>query len=221
LPRVSPLFYHIYSTINTLVGLTLVLILFDEIKQRFKVPEFKSHYYILYILLIFGFMTNLLNFSIGFVPYIEDEIIAINQEIKKGIIFDLSQLLFLSMIFFSIAFAVYSIFSISLIKKKQPKINIDKDEWIRNKIIIIATLSLASIFYIIVLIEKKNNYHFLFEDFINKHHNIIILLMPYFIHVLNGILVFSYYYELKYFNYILSQNLDIDFHFDSSESFHC
>jgi len=125
------------------------------------------------------------------------------------------------MIFFSIAFAVYSIFSISLIKKKQPKINIDKDEWIRNKIIIIATLSLASIFYIIVLIEKKNNYHFLFEDFINKHYNIIILLMPYFIHVLNGILVFSYYYELKYFNYILSQNLDIDFHFDSSESFHC
>ena len=114
LPKVSPLMYNIYSSITSLIGLFLVSILFSALKQRFKVPEFMENYYKLYVLLSFGLITNFFNFGTVLIPFFFNTE-EIDSELRKNLSINLNQLMFLNMIFFSVCFAFYSLFCLSVI----------------------------------------------------------------------------------------------------------
>ena len=153
LTKVCPSLFKIYSSTTSLIGLILVSILFSALKQRFKVPEFKNHYYKLYVLLAFGYLSNFFNFATVLIPYfvnLED----LDNELSKEIQIELNQLIFLTMIFFSVSFAIYSLFCLTLIREKQPEINVEKDNLLSYKMLIIVFLSIITLIYILAILYQ-------------------------------------------------------------------
>ena len=57
----------------------------------------------------------------------------------------------------------------------------------------------------------------IFQVYVDTNMNYVLLMFPYFIHTIHAILILSYYFELKYLNIALSQNLDVDYLFDDTE----
>ena len=126
------------------------------------------------------------------------------------------------MIFFSVSFAIYSLFCLTLIREKQPEINVEKDNLLSYKMLIIVFLSIITLIYILAILYQdcgliRDLIHENQSEFYKNILSYIIYMFPYFIHILNGVLMFSYYFELKYVNFTLNKNRDIDFHFDCNE----
>jgi hypothetical protein len=221
LAKVNPLIFYIYTCITSLTGLCIVFILFSVLKQRFKVPEYQDHTFKLYIMMIFGFISNLLNFAKGFYPYIEnyDNLV---REIQKDIKIDLSHLLFLTLIFFSVLFSVYSLTVLDLIRTKHHNGNafaLNEDNWYNFKIITLCYLCIFTLIYVIFLLHDNNIYLMkIFQSYVDEHLVFVVTVFPYFIHVINAVLVFSFYFELKYVNLALSQNLDVDYLFEGVDN---
>ncbi len=169
--------------------------------------------------MIFGFISNLLNFAKGFSSYIEnyDNIV---KEIQKDIKLDLSHLLFLTLIFFSVLFSVYSLTVLGLLRTKQNynTYSFNEENWYNYKIITLCYLCIFTLIYLIFLLHDNNIFLVrVFQPYIDKNLTFVITMFPYFIHIINAVLVFSFYFELKYLNMALSQNLEVDYLFEESE----
>ena len=71
------------------------------------------HIFKIHFMLGFGLLANFLHLVIGFIPYLENYDL-VNDQMKKEVNIDLTQILFLTMIFFSIFFGIYSLFCLNL-----------------------------------------------------------------------------------------------------------
>lgn len=215
LPKIHPLFYHFYTGTTSVIGLAIVFILFSVLKQRFKVPEYQDHTFKLYIMMIFGFISNCLNLAKGFSNYIQNyDIIAL--KIQTDLKIDISYLLFITYIFFTVLFSIYSIRVLQLLRTKQSTEN--DENWYHYKVIILWYLVIFTLIYAIFILHDTNRITLnIFNNYIENHSLFVITVFPYFLHVLNAILVFSFYFELKYVNMALSQNLEVDYLFEDSE----
>jgi hypothetical protein len=230
LPKINPTISHIYAIISTFSGFSIVIILFSILKQRFKVPEYRQHNFKLYIMLFFGLMSNFLNLIKGFFLDLEkikiiSFICEINDDMKH-------KLLFLLLICFSFLFAFYSISILYLLKNStddETKENHSTnnlyvsefgEDWLSYKLIILAFLIIFSIVYILFLMHENKLFILggsYYNDFFESNMTFVVKVFPYFLHLINSILMFSFYFELKYLNLALSQNLEVDYLFESAE----
>jgi hypothetical protein len=205
----NPTIYKSYICITTLAHSAIVLAIFTIMNQRFKVPELKQHSIRLYIMLLFGFISNCLNLNRGFLTFIKENILEIKTSLNEQ-----SELIFLLYIFFSIFFSIYSLNVINLIKSQQIKEN----NWYVFKIILISCVSFSTLVYTIFLLYKNNLASvYFFPVFIANNMSYVLNMFPYFIHTLNALLTFSYFFEFRYLNTILSRNLDVDYLFHRDE----
>jgi uncharacterized Tic20 family protein len=145
------------------------------------------------------------------------------REIEEGIKLEVCQLLFLSFIFFTILFSIYSLTVLNLIgknkKNSSPLISDQEKNWFSYKIVILSYLSIFAIIYIIfVLYDNKmiilsNS----LNSLIDKYLSFVLTRFPYFLHIINAVLIFSFYFEMKYVNLEMSQNFEVDYLFNESE----
>lgn len=250
LPKINQTIFHIYTCLTSLSGFSIVMILFSVLKQRFKVPEYRDHSFKLYIMLFFGFTSNFLNFAKGFSPYLESlNIKTLASDINKDVKIELSQLLFIALIFFSILFSLYSISVLDLLRTNKEGLvsgssydhsynnynNFDshnrhnshippnltnEDNWLIYKRVILTYLSVFTLVYILFTLQENQIDLFsgtFMQFYFDKHHKFVNTMFPYFMHIINAVLMFSFYFELKYVNLALSQNMEVDYLFDDSE----
>ncbi len=210
--------FCIYSGITSICGLAIVFVLYSVLKQRFKVPEYKDSTYKIYIMALFGTLSNSLNFLKGLTLYMETDILK-NLFGKNEI--ESSQILFLSLIFFSILFTVYSIKVLSILNaNKSEDCRVDQDEsWFHYKIVILTYLVSFTFIYVFFLMYDKQVFIFsgILNEIVLDNTTFVMKMFPYFIHIINAILMFSFYFELRYVNLILSKNLEVDYLFDDAE----
>jgi hypothetical protein len=219
LPKMSVTMFHIYTVVTSICGMAIVIVLFVVLKQRFKVPEFINKNYKLYIMMFFGLMSNFFNFAKGFSPYLV--IFNISKDINSDLTMKLTHILFLGVVFFSILFSIYSISVLDLLRMKKVKQMNTLDNWYSYKIVILVYLTSFFIIYIIFLLYDNKAFTLIDGSSLKKvfenHLKLVISTFPYFIHILNAVLMFSFYFELRYVNLALSQNLEVDYLFEESE----
>jgi len=220
LPKINPFIYNIYTCSTSVTGISIVLILYSVLKQRFKVPEYQNHSFKLNIMMVFGLISNFLNFAKGITPPIFENYYNIVKEIQPNLEIDISHLTFLTFVFFNILFSVYSLSILSLLKGKN-NLNanrMNEDIWYLYKFITLIYLCFFTLVYIAFLLHgsKILNIGFL-ENLIKEYYITVIAMFPYFIHVINSVLMFTFYFELKFVNLALSQNLDVDYLFDDEK----
>ncbi len=73
-----------------------------------------------------------------------------------------------------------------------------------------------AIYVVFLLHENEIIKISIFRTFVENNMIYVLVMFPYFIHIINSILVFSFYFEFKYLNIALSQNLDVDYLFEES-----
>ena len=197
----------------------IVFILFSVLKQRFKVPEYEHHSFKLYIMMIFGFISNFLNFTKGFAPYFENYE-EFSKEIRFNLKIDLSVLFFLTLIFFSVLFSVYSLYVLNLlrIRSNSPISHNYEGHWYNYRIVTLVYLCVFTLIYVVFLLHDKKIFLFCNDiSYISENLTFVISMFPYFIHIINAVLMFSFYFELKYVNLVLSQNVEVDYLFEEGE----
>ena len=220
LPKINPIVYNIYTCSTSITGLAIVIILYSVLKQRFKVPEFQTHSFKLKIMMLFGLISNFLNLAKGITPPMLENYYNIVKEIQPNLEIDFSHLTFLTFIFFTILFSVYSLSILSLIRGKN-NLNsnrMNEDVWYLYKFVTLIYLCFFTLVYIAFLLHGSKIIKIgLFENLINEYYSTVISLFPYFIHVINSVLMFTFYFELKFVNLALSQNLDVDYLFEDEK----
>lgn len=220
LPKINPFIYNIYTCSTSITGLAIVLILYGVLKQRFRVPEYQNHTFKLNIMMLFGLISNFLNFAKGISPPIFENYYNIVKEIQPNLEIDFSHLTFLTFVFFTILFSVYSLSILSLLRGKN-NLNanrMNEDVWYLYKFITLIYLCFFTLIYIAFLLHGSKVFSVgLLENIIKEYYTCVISMFPYFIHVINSVLIFTFYFELKFVNLALSQNLDVDYLFDDEK----
>ncbi len=227
LDRVNETAFNLYIFLSCGCSLSIVFILFTVLKQRFKVPEYQSHTFKLNIMLIFSVVSNILSLSRSLTPLVLKDYFIRARKIQPNVELNFNQILFLTQIFFNILFSVYSLSILNLVQEKnfsasnnfmQIEIQINKNKWYLYKYITIFYLSVSTLVYILFML---NNAEMLccgiLEQFMNNYREFVLAMFPYFIHVMNSLLVFTFYFELKFVNMMLARNLDVDYLFDEEE----
>jgi hypothetical protein len=209
---INPTIFKIYTCLVTITGMIIVVTLFSICNQRFKVPEFRTHTIRLYVMTLFGAAFNIITFIRGFIPLIHyDQLLF---RVSDTIKIEISQLVFLALIFFSVFFAIYSQSLLQLLRSRQVN---NEDNWYYFKIMIIFYLNVFTVAYVLFMLHENELIKItLFNNFVDRNMIYVLVMFPYFIHILNAILIFSFYFEFKYLNIALSQNLDVDYLFDES-----
>ena len=220
LPKINPFIYNIYTCSTSITGLSIVIILYSVLKQRFKVPEYQNHSFKLNIMMLFGLISNFLNFAKGITPPIFENYYNIVKEIQPNLEIDFSHLTFLTFVFFTILFSVYSLSILSLLRGKN-NLNanrMNEDIWYLYKFITLIYLCFFTLIYIAFLLHGSKIFKIGFlENVIKDYYITVIAMFPYFIHVINSVLMFTFYFELKFVNLALSQNLDVDYLFEDEK----
>lgn len=220
LPKINPFIYNIYTCSTSITGFSIVIILYSVLKQRFKVPEYQNHSFKLNIMMLFGLISNFLNFAKGITPPIFENYYNIVKEIQPNLEIDFSHLTFLTFVFFTILFSVYSLSILSLLRGKN-NLNanrMNEDIWYLYKFITLIYLCFFTLVYIAFLLHGSKIFKIGFlEHLIKDYYITVIAMFPYFIHVINSVLMFTFYFELKFVNLALSQNLDVDYLFDDEK----
>jgi hypothetical protein len=216
---INPLIFKIYTCLATITGMVIVMTLFSICNQRFKVPEYRTHTIKLYIMTLFGTIFNVITFIRGFIPIMHyDQLL---YTVTDSLKIELSQLVFLSFIFFSVFFSIYSHNILQLLKSKQVG-SIEEESWYYFKLTIIFYLNVFTVIYIVFLLHENELIKIgIFRTFIEKNMIYVLVMFPYFIHIINAVLVFSFYFEFKYLNIALSQNLEVDYLFDENNRNYC
>jgi hypothetical protein len=221
LQKINPFIYNIYIFSTSITGISIVIILYGVLKQRFRVPEYQNHTFKLNIMMLFGIISNFLNFVKGIYPPIFENYYNIVKEIQPNLEIDFSHLTFLTFVFFTILFSVYSLSILSLLRgKNNLNANImNEDIWYLYKFITLIYLCFFTLIYIAFLLHGSKVFSVgLFENIIKEYYICVIAMFPYFIHVINSVLMFTFYFELKFVNLALSQNLDVDYLFEDENN---
>ncbi len=220
LQKINPYIYNVYTCSTSITGLSIVIILYSVLKQRFKVPEYQNHTYKLNIMTLFGLISNLLNFAMGITPPIFENYYNVVKEIQTNMEIDFSHLTFLTFVFFTILFSVYSLSVLSLLRGKN-NLNanrMNEEIWYIYKLITLIYLCCFTLVYIAFLLHGSKIFKIGFlENMIKDYYITVIGMFPYFIHVINSVLMFTFYFELKFVNLALSQNLDVDYLFEDEK----
>jgi hypothetical protein len=207
LSLINSVIYKAYTCGSFISGFIIVLVLFLTLNQRFKVPEYQDNTIKLYMMLLFGLISNLFNLYRGFYDFIRINLpdLFINMS---------PEALFLSWIIFSIFFSIYSLSMIDLLRTQR----INETSWYVYRIILVSFLSIITIVYTSFLLYKNNYVNkYTANNFIIENMSYVLGMFPYFIHTINALMMFCYYFEIKYLNTILSRNLDVDYLFEDEE----
>ena len=120
----------------------------------------------------------------------------------------------------AILFSVYSIANLNLLRGRN-SLNanrMNEDIWYLYKFISLIYLCFFTLVYIAFLLHGSKIFKIGFlENIIKDNYVTVIAMFPYFIHVINAVLMFTFYFELKFLNLALSQNLDVDYLFEDDK----
>lgn len=226
--------FFVSSCITSLIGFLILIIIYSILKQRYNVPEFKTKFINLYIMLSLGIVTVFLNFLLGAYPfYLKyfqfkdssgthnkhdtrlgkqiDEKIFESFDSEKEYAFKM--LLFLSYICLSCIYSISVISNVQLLKKIK-SVNSNVEYRFSLKILNLFAIVLFTSFYILSLLNSKGYIFISCEIIDNKA---LIYLIPYIIYLFLGLLNFSFYFELKYITYRMSRNMEVDYLFDDND----
>jgi hypothetical protein len=209
--QINDIIYKIYCCMANLSGILIVFVLFLTLNQRFKVPEYKDNTIKLYMMILFGLISHMLNLYRGFFVFFKANIIDLGSSFEEH-----PETLFIGYILFSIFFSIYSLTMIDLLRTQMTK----EDYWYIYRVILVSFLSIFTIIYTSFLLYK-NHYVTKYSsnnNLISQYMNYVLVMFPYFIHSLNAVMVFSYYFEIKYLNMILTRNLDVDYLFEAEDA---
>lgn len=229
LQKVNKIAFNIYIFLSCLSSTGIVIILYSVLKQRFKVPEFQVHSFKLNIMLLFGLSSNILCFIRAVATPFFNRYHLLIKDIKPNLEMDFNQMIFLLQIFFGILFSIYSLTILHLVKEKtfnhdyrnnydRVENEIDNNKWCLFKYINLFYLSLLMLIYILFLMNNSKIINLGFLDEIVKNNYVFVIgIFPYFIHIINAILIFTFYFELKFVNLALAYNLDVDYLFEEDD----
>jgi len=220
LPKINPFIYNIYTCSTSITGLSIVIILYSVLKQRFKVPEYQNHSFKLNVTMVFGIASNIINFTKGISWPIFESYCNIVKDYQPNLEIDFSHLAFLLFIFFTILFSVYSISILNLLRGRN-NLNanrMNEDIWYLYKFITLIYLCFFTLVYIAFLLHGSKIFKIgLLDNLMKDNYVTVIAMFPYFIHVINSVLMFTFFFELKFVNLALSQNLDVDYLFEDDK----
>jgi hypothetical protein len=220
LPKINPFIYNIYTCSTSITGLSIVIILYSVLKQRFKVPEYQNHSFKLNVTMVFGIASNVINFTKGISWPIFESYCNIVKDYQPNLEIDFSHLAFLLFIFFTILFSVYSISILNLLRGRN-NLNanrMNEDIWYLYKFITLIYLCFFTLVYIAFLLHGSKIFKIgLLDNVMKDNYVTVIAMFPYFIHVINSVLMFTFFFELKFVNLALSQNLDVDYLFEDDK----
>lgn len=243
-------FFFVSTCLTTLIGMFILVILYSILKQRYNVPEYKPRFINLYIMLVFGIMTNFLNFLLGFYPFYLKNIQAFDQllslkfnfqsyieqnntislvssfgNVKNEFLFDkidsqnsvsIKQILFLCFICISSLYSIVVVFNVRFLKKIKSThclISQTPNEYrYLIKILILIIIVSFTTLYISCLLHKNEMIDF---DLVSEDKlECLYYFIPYVIYFLLGVLMFSFYFELKFITYKMSRNMEVDYLFE-------
>lgn len=230
-------FVFVSNTLNSIISFVILYLIFSLLKQRFNVPEYKVNHYNLYAMFLLGIFSCLLNFMQGFYPlyvkqnftlslfnnntnekrtntfgeYTNEEI---NSRIDNQSLISLKVLMYTSFIIISILYSLSVIANVNFLKKLSIGTSTSKPEesMYFKYFIILMNWALSSI-YIFLLINKNRDNTQYIEN--SKTTDIIFALIPYFLYLLHGMMMFCFYYDIKYVTYNMKKNIYVDFLFEN------
>lgn len=229
-------FVFVSYTINSIISLIILYLIFSLLKQRFNVPEYKLNHYNLYAMFLLGFFSVILNFMIGFYPfYVKQNFTisifktktediantfgeysneAINSRIDFQSLISLKILLYTSFIVISILYALSVIVNVNFLKKIS-NINTGSKthENIYFKYFFLLLNWCLSAIYIFLLINKSSDKSLYLDD--SRTVDVVFALIPYFLYILHGVIMFCFYYDIKYVTYNMKKNIYVDFLFEN------
>jgi hypothetical protein len=229
LKKINPTAYNIYVTLSCGSSLAISMILYSVLKQRFKVPEFQSHSFKLNIMLLFSLASNAFHLACAAAPPLINSFFRLGEEVQLELENETKQFLFLLHIFFSILFALYLLTVLNLVRNKnfdesknslfsKLQTEVQENKWFLYKYITLFYLCVFTLVYVLVLLQNAQIVSFgPFDVFIKEYCQLVSAIFPYFIQVINAVLVFTFYFELKFVNLALAQNLDVDYLFEEED----
>lgn len=206
----------IWSFIQALLGIAIVIMLYSTLKQRFNVPEFKSQNIQLYILLACGIGNSIIEFANGVYSYLNGVDVLFEPE-QSIVFFNTKVLLFFIVVALSIIFAITVISNVKLMRKGQ-LLNENEESWFGYKLIILNILLFFTLSYLSIVLQNKGYTLFFHNQLLENNAKYITEYFPYFIHLMVGILVLSYYFDLRYCYLSLSMNLEVDYLFEEDDN---
>lgn len=203
-----------YAHLTSLCFLFIVIAFYVQIKQRFKVPEFKSCFHQIYSVLLIGLLCVTFHILYGY-----------NSELKEIfpiLISESNQLyschsIFLWLIFTSILYNSYVLFIMRNVAKKEEGRLKSSTVWPNYCFSILIVLISMFVVYCFISVQIENINEVLNKGFKNKMEYLYMIL-PYFIHIFNGFMISSNYFVLEYLNVILKQNMNMDYLFIGNKS---
>jgi len=226
--NIFPNAFNIYVILSSVSSLAIVLILFFILKQRFRVPEYQIHHLKINVMLILGLVANFLNISKTVCPLLLNHYFFFVKDINPFLELNLNNVLFVTHIICYVFYSIYSLFILNLMKVKksdiegnglatQIEIQSNLEKWLNFKCFILIILTTFLVVYLYFLLSK--NYDLIlcfgfFKVFFEKYLNFVLRLLPYTIHFLNSILIFTLIFDLKFFNFYFAQNIDVLYLFE-------
>ena len=210
----SDLVLKCYAHLTSLCLLFIVIAFYVQIKQRFKVPEFKSCFHQIYTVLLIGLLCVTFHIFYGY-----------NSELKEMfpiLISDSNQLyscnsIFIFLIITSILYNAYALLIMRNVAKKEEGRSKSSTAWLGYCTTILIVLIALFVVYFWIGVQIENVNEILSNGFKNKGEYLYIVL-PYFIHIFNGLMISSNYFVLQYLNVILKQNINMDYLFIGNKS---
>ena len=217
----------ITSSLNSFIGLLILIIIFSILKQRFNVPEYKKKKINLYIMLCFGLLNISMSLIIGCYPFYLSNLTKKNVfgEYSESYLFDqidsdsnisFKILFFMCFVLISILYNAFVISNVLILKRTFFENTKMKYKFF-YKLIILVQISLLSTFFIVCLMQKNNLIVMNGTIFDNK---VLFFLTPYLIYMLLGLMNFSFYFDMKYIIYRMSRNIEIDYLFEEDGDCH-
>jgi len=190
--KVNTLIFHLYYSISSILGFIITVIIFNTLKQKVEASKAKTilNSLILYILLFFGLIYNMGTLVVSFIPYATDYY---NFDDQKTTLF--YQAIFINLQF---CLSIFGLFS--LIISLNPKIESKKKNnfWLALKLIVFSYLLILTILYLMILLNSYNMVNiFNNPNYVKKHFELSLCILPYSISFLSNLFVLSFYNEMN------------------------
>lgn len=223
------IFFPILFLLISILGLINIWFYCVLLLQRYSVPELSSKKTGVHFMFVLGILSNILLTFFGFAP----DILRLETIAFKNVKISITAIIYLTSIFFNILFAVLALRSIQSIKSLvivslgQCK-NKSYKEKISAKKCVIYLAVFTMLIYIGGIILKSNIKTLLLEKDLDKNLfsfknslsnglDVLIVLLPYVLFVINAFINLGYYYDIVYIENNLSKYIDQEYFASNDE----
>ena len=197
--------YLIAVMIISLSGIINVWFFCSMVLQRFSVPELRTKKIYVHFMFILGIFANIIYIFMGFSP----EILKIESIKFRNLKLSLSLIVFLLFIIFNIIFSFMSTWSIECIDNNTSNKRIVKKRQVKKFVLYLAIFSMF--IYIIAVILQTNGAAKFIKGIQKIILNLILVIGPYALFILNAFMNLSLYSDLVFIREIMSQIMEKDY----------